>query len=301
MCVFSSLFMYIVAYARELMKHPFVCMKLFNVSRCCISVLITSMGSFFFFVIDSIDFVSEVCCITLHMYLNPITLYLFGCLIKNNDELEFRVYYKPNVKMITYISTHTTTPARKECYILTFDPAQNAIQGDAPEEGDTFQWPVIKRDRVGGLRLIIWDKVKVPLCHYRVIHRKRVTCELHDSYFRLMTIKHAISKIEWTIEWALNYYIAQTRQKSRQLEFEFQLEARCGRETHTRPKGLEALMNWGPEKLLIRCSKGSQHPAEWTPEPPVEHQENEKDTTLMAIRVGVKIYQFCSVSRSLSQ
>ena len=25
---------------------------------------------------------------------------------------------------------------------------------------------------------------------------QRVTCELHDSYFRLMTIKHAISKIE---------------------------------------------------------------------------------------------------------
>ena len=37
---------------------------------------------------------------------------------------------------------------------------------------------------------------------------------------------------------------------------------------------------WGPEKLLIRCSKESRHPAEWTPGPPVEHQENEKDTTL---------------------
>ena len=24
------------------------------------------------------------------------------------------------------------------CYILTFDPAQNAIQGDAPEGSDTF-------------------------------------------------------------------------------------------------------------------------------------------------------------------
>ena len=43
---------------------------------------------------------------------------------------------------------------------------------------------------------------------------------------------------------------------------------------------------WGPEKLLIRCSKEIQHPAEWTPGPPVEHQENEKDTTLTAIRVG---------------
>ena len=83
------------------------------------------------------------------------------------------------------------------------------FQGDAPEGSDTFQWPVIERDRVGGLRLIIWDKVKVPRCHYRVMHRKRVTCELHDSYFRLMTIKHSISKIEWAIVWALNYYLTQ--------------------------------------------------------------------------------------------
>ena len=69
------------------------------------------------------------------------------------------------------------------------------FQGDAPEESDTFQWPVIERDRVGGLRLIIWDKMKVPLCHYRVMHRKRVTSELHDSYFHSMTITHAIPKI----------------------------------------------------------------------------------------------------------
>ena len=39
-----------------------------------------------------------------------------------------------------------------------FDPAKNAIQCDAPEGGDTFQWPVIERDRVGGLRLIIWTR-----------------------------------------------------------------------------------------------------------------------------------------------
>ena len=26
------------------------------------------------------------------------------------------------------------------CYILTFDLAQNAIQGDALERSDTFQW-----------------------------------------------------------------------------------------------------------------------------------------------------------------
>ena len=39
-----------------------------------------------------------------------------------------------------------------------------------------------------------WDKVKIPWYTHRLMHRKRVTCELHDSYFHLMTIKHASPK-----------------------------------------------------------------------------------------------------------
>ena len=38
-------------------------------------------------------------------------------------------------------------------------------------------------------------KKKIPLYSHRLTHRKRVTCELHDSYFRSMTITQAISKI----------------------------------------------------------------------------------------------------------
>ena len=129
---------------------------------------------------------------------------------------------------------------------------------------------------------------KFPWYTHRLTHRKRVTCELHDSYFCLMTIKHSISKIEWAIVWALNYYITQSRRKIKPVEC--QLEKRCGRESHTRPKRLGALMSWGPEKMLIRCSKESQHPAEWTPGPPVEYQENEKDTTLTAISLGSKYF-----------
>ena len=49
------------------------------------------------------------------------------------------------------------------------------------------------------------------------MHRKRVTSELHDSYFRLMTIKHAIPRIEWAIEWVLNYYITLWRQEVSEL------------------------------------------------------------------------------------
>ena len=63
----------------------------------------------------------------------------------------------------------------------------------------------------------IWDKVK---SHgtVRLMHRKRVTCGLHDSYFGSMTIKHAIPRtaevthpdgqlwgdIEWVIELLYN-------------------------------------------------------------------------------------------------
>ena len=88
-----------------------------------------------------------------------------------------------------------------------------------------------------------------------------MTTELHDSYFRLMTIKHSVSKIEW----ASNDYITQLSSTS-QLSSgpsSSQLETRCGRESHIRPKGLGSLMSWGPEKMLIRCSKGSHHLAEW--------------------------------------
>ena len=50
---------------------------------------------------------------------------------------------------------------------------------------------------------------KFPWYTHRLMHRRRVTCELHDSYFCLMTIKHAISKIEWATKWALKHYITQ--------------------------------------------------------------------------------------------
>ena len=65
---------------------------------------------------------------------------------------------------------------------------------------------VRRGNRVGGNWLMKWDELKkFPWYTHRLMHWKRVTCELYDSYFRLMMIKHAISKIEW----ALNHYITQ--------------------------------------------------------------------------------------------
>ena len=54
-------------------------------------------------------------------------------------------------------------------WLLYFDlrPSPKMLfQGDTPEGSDALQWPVIERDRVGGLRLMVWDKVKVPSGHY---------------------------------------------------------------------------------------------------------------------------------------
>ena len=107
---------------------------------------------------------------------------------------------------------------------------------------------------------------KFPWYTHRLMHWKRVICELHDSYFRLMTIKRAISKIEWATERTLNFYITQSRQKSsgscsyswrRSYRGDVVGKATPGEGALGNPDGV-----WGPEKLLIRCSKESQHPAE---------------------------------------
>ena len=63
--------------------------------------------------------------------------------------------------------------------------------------------------------------------------------EESDSYFRLMTIKHSISKIQCVIVWALNNYLTQLSSSPRSScqEGSRQLETRCGKESHTRPRG----------------------------------------------------------------
>ena len=83
-------------------------------------------------------------------------------------------------------------------------PPKNAIPRWCTGKKWHIPMAVRRGNRVGGNWWMKWDKV-IPMVHYRVMHRKRVTSELHDSYFRLMSIKHSISKIEW----ASNIYIIQ--------------------------------------------------------------------------------------------
>ena len=111
------------------------------------------------------------------------------------------------------------------------------------------------------------------------MHRKRVTCELHDSYFCLMTIKYSISKIRWAILWALNYYLTQLSSSPRSScqEGSRQLETRRGKESHTRLRG--------PSETLV----------EWTPASGEQERHN-----VTVITVGSRNYSLCSVSSSLS-
>ena len=60
--------------------------------------------------------------------------------------------------------------------------------------------------------------------------------------------------------------------------------------------GLEALMNWGPEKMLIRCSKESQHPAV-DPKTSGWASERKKDPALHETSLVVTL---CALSRPSS-
>ena len=71
---------------------------------------------------------------------------------------------------------------------------KEVTHSDGSYEKKSRRWAWLKR----------WGKVKIPWCTHRLMHWKRVTCELHDSYFHLMTIKHAIPKIEWAVELLYN-------------------------------------------------------------------------------------------------
>ena len=110
-----------------------------------------------------------------------------------------------------------------------------------------------KRSR-GRIKAYDMGQDEGPIVPLTVMHRKRVTSELHDSYFRLMTIKHSFSKIQWAIVWALNYYLTQLSlgcQSSCQ-QTPWELETRFGREGHTRPRGSSEKPRWsGPQDLWL--------------------------------------------------
>ena len=103
-----------------------------------------------------------------------------------------------------------------------------------------------------------WGK-NIPWYSHRLTLRKRLTSELHDSYFRLMTIKHSISKIEWASSWVrraswieFRFQLTSTPRGPVELPVEFQtVGVRCGRESRRRLRGPSGTpMEFG---VQIRC------------------------------------------------
>ena len=115
-----------------------------------------------------------------------------------NDSKSFPIN-KRNINSTQYISN------KSKCCILTFWPGQKCHSKVMHRKEVTHSNGSYERKSRG--RKLADERgraKKFPWYTHRLMHRKRVTCELHDSYFRLMTIKHAIPKIEWAIELLYN-------------------------------------------------------------------------------------------------
>ena len=86
---------------------------------------------------------------------------------------------------------------RSKCYILTFGlskmPFKVMHRKEVIHSNGSYE------RKSGGRKLAdeMGRAKNIPWYIHRLKHRKRETSALHDSYFRLMTIKHSISKIEW--------------------------------------------------------------------------------------------------------
>ena len=173
-----------------------------------------------------------------------------------------------------------------------FDLAKNSIQGDVPEGSDTLQWQL--GEEIAWAEIGWWNgtrqKKKIPLYS----HRKRVTSELHDSYFRSMTITQAIPKN------------AEVTHPDRQISEEIVEAWRRVRITAWEFEGNTRPTNWTEDSWVelersrrdvVRKASTQQTGLQgsgWAA------MENEKDTTLTAITSGSKYYSLCSVFSSLS-
>ena len=118
--------------------------------------------------------------------------------------------------------------------------------------------------------LTVWDRVKISRYTHRLMDPKGVTCELHDSYFRLMTIKHVIPKtaevthsdgqsggdIEWAIELLYNSVKTGNKLVWRPAWRPDPLVTRCGRENSTQREGLR-LSSPGERERHMAMSGGA--------------------------------------------
>ena len=131
-------------------------------------------------------------------------------------------------------------------------------------------------------------KKKIPLYSHRLTHRKRVTSELHDSYFLSMTITQAIPKIAEVThpDHQISEEIAEAwrRVHITVLEFEGNI-----RPTNWTEGGQLSRLGVGVRQVVVRKASTQQSGLQgsvWAA------LENEKDTTLTAITVGSKYFSY---------
>ena len=196
-----------------------------------------------------------------------------------------------------------------------FDPPKMPFKVMHRKEVTHFNGSYERKSRGRKLADEMGRAKKIPMVHYRVMHWKRVTFELHDSYFRLMTIKHSISKIEW----ASNDYITQLNSTSQlnwvpvPVEFDAQgasgVASRVpdswrrdmvGKATPDRGGLREPRWNLGSREVADKNSKESQHPAEWAQGLRLSSPREQERHNVTVITEGSKYYSLCSVSSSLS-
>ena len=166
------------------------------------------------------------------------------------------------------------------CYVLTFDPApKNAI----PRWCTGRKWHIPmasnrKRSR-GRIKAYNMGQREGPTVPIQTDAPEESDLWTAWQFFRLMTIKHSISKIQWAIVWALNYYLTQLSSSPRSScqQNSRQLETRCGRESHIRQRG------------------PSGTPTEWTPASDEQERHN-----VTVITVGSRNFSLCSIFSSLS-
>ena len=219
------------------------------------------------------------------------------------------------------IQTHSWRFATLPCSPLQYPRCPSAeidlifsISTDRSAFYKTFIW----YSKVGGSSifrwrgrawLTKWGRVKISRYSHKLMHRKRVTCELHDSYFRSMMIKTCHSKDggsgifrwpfvgrDWVdVELLYNSVHRKFNESWRNDAVEKTAPSRRG----SRGPRLSSLRS---DELGIRRVGEKMLEWEHIPErlgPQLSSQENGKET-LMAIRVGVSMLQFCSVSNILS-
>ena len=148
---------------------------------------------------------------------------------------------------------------------------------------------VMRGNRVGGNWLMKWDEVKkIPLYSHRLTHRKRMTSELHDSYFRSMTITQAIPKIAEVThpDCQISEEIAEAWRRVHIIAWEFEGNIRPTNWTEG------GQMSWVELEGETSCSKESQNSAEWTPGLRLSsHGERERHNA-DGHNFGVKIFSY---------